>query len=419
MKIKLMIWLIHVMLIVNYCSASSCPGGDWRCGSGECFVKQFICDSIEQCEDNSDEGSEPGQGCNLFPESGCISYGGRRHYKCQRTGECYPDKAGAELCESDKTTDQPQQDCVLETGQSGWRCRDGRCIEISSVCDGVSQCQDGSDEASDEYDGCNRYPDLDTGNCSSWFGQYHRLCEVESVSVCTLDHLADTGAEEECRQCVDHHQWRCDNGWCINKTLVRNGVYDCEDGSDEDWDLSVGWCYLLLWTMIIVIIGLIISYLCRSLKKRNPSSLFKCPECQHHHETVNYSPNHSLSVSPSSGVVMRKSSRRHRRDNSRCSIITKDEDDIIPDDDIPSDLICLLENKSANWDARQRNKFLATLHGSPVSTRELKTEIISVAKSQYVLVHNDSILYHHLYMYFANRCSTVRELQKVTKYLFR
>ena len=52
----------------------------WVCGD-ECFVADMICDSFEQCDDNSDEGRAPHQGCNLFPESGCWSHRGRRHYK--------------------------------------------------------------------------------------------------------------------------------------------------------------------------------------------------------------------------------------------------------------------------------------------------------------------------------------------------
>jgi hypothetical protein len=31
----------------------------------------WVCDGYDQCEDNSDEGMEEGQGCNLYPNSGC------------------------------------------------------------------------------------------------------------------------------------------------------------------------------------------------------------------------------------------------------------------------------------------------------------------------------------------------------------
>ena len=76
-------------------TSSSCP--ESRCGtdslgyrcqdSGECWNKEFVCDgpSFTQCEDGSDEGHEPGQGCNLYPTSHCASSGGLRHYRCNIT----------------------------------------------------------------------------------------------------------------------------------------------------------------------------------------------------------------------------------------------------------------------------------------------------------------------------------------------
>ena len=109
----------------------------------------------------------------------------------------------------------------------------------------------------------------------------------------------------------------------------------------------------------------------------------------------------------------------HRRTSSRAAIITKEEDDIIPDDDLPSDLINLLENKSSNWDVRKRSLLARHVTGCRESVTALKSDVISGAKCEYVLVHNDSIRYHHLYMYFATRCSTVKELSKVTRHLFR
>ena len=263
------------------------------------------------------------------------------------------------------------------------------------------------------------FPEKNPGNCSSWLGQYHTLCSTDNdgdTGVCTLEHLATSGDLATCRQCADPGEWRCDDGWCINSTMVRNGVPDCWDGSDEDWSMRVGWTILLLYTMTIVSTGLAISYLCRSLKKRNPSSLFHCNECKYAQDQTDFS--HDLHYTAIS-LISKRPKYSHKRDSSRCSIITKEEDDLIPNEDIPSDLICLLENRSTNWDVKRSSRLMAQLLGGRESTTALKSDILSVAKSQYVLVHNDSILYHHLYMYFANRCSSVRELGKVTKYLFR
>ena len=54
---------------------------------GSCCFQEWICDGYSDqpgCEENLDEGEEPGQGCNLFPESGCRSSNGKNHFKCER-----------------------------------------------------------------------------------------------------------------------------------------------------------------------------------------------------------------------------------------------------------------------------------------------------------------------------------------------
>ena len=96
--------------------------------------------------------------------------------------------------------------------------------------------------------------------------------------------------------------------------------------------------------------------------------------------------------------VSAKIRTHHRRTSSQCKIIIKDNDEGILKSEFPTQLICLLENKSSNWDIR----FKSGLLGNRESVTGLKSDVISSAKSEYVLVHNDSIAYHHLYMYFAN-----------------
>ena len=78
----------------------------FRCqDNGECWEEEFVCDGYEQCADGSDEGTAEGQGCNLYPDSGCVSNNGKEHYKCKRTQECFNSKEDAGKCDSTTVID--------------------------------------------------------------------------------------------------------------------------------------------------------------------------------------------------------------------------------------------------------------------------------------------------------------------------
>ena len=106
-----------------------------------------------------------------------------------------------------------------------------------------------------------------------------------------------------------------------------------------------------------------------------------------------------------------------RADEVDCGGDIEDDDSFYPDSDIPRELIDLLDDKVKNWDLVERDKFSATMSGSKFSPSHLKTSVISEAKKKYLLIKMDTIQYHHLYMYLANRYATVKDLGKVTKHL--
>ena len=371
----------------------------WKCGS-QCIDKSWICDGYEQCDDNSDEGKEPGEGCNLFPESGCPSSGGLRHYKCERTGDCFEKERDARQCEA--TTGPPKRECEGNL----WKCKDGRCIERRQVCDGIDHCEDGSDESFLEYDGCNRFPD-DEGACSSWGGERYIQCPAMADICITPDFAATANLSDpsSCRECPDPTEWRCNNGLCINGTLFRNSVPDCLDGSDEV-ELDLRWYIILISTILIVLTGICISFACRALNRKNTKGCFHCNFC---------SSSKRRKVERYNSVP----SGNDAGDNVDCGSGNSNEDvDLLyPTDDIPTDLIALLDDKVNNWERKKRDSVVAKITGARYSPVSLKPPVILEAKRLYVLIHNDPIRYHHLYMYLANRCATVKELSKVTNHL--
>jgi len=74
-----------------------CSGGKWRCGSGECVLRETQCDGITHCQDGSDEGDD----------------------------QCGQSSCAAHLFQ-----------CVSVP----------QCVSSVKVCNGVTDCQDGSDE---------------------------------------------------------------------------------------------------------------------------------------------------------------------------------------------------------------------------------------------------------------------------------
>ena len=71
-----------------------------------------------------------------------------------------------------KATDDQTSGCKTSSGQEGWQCNNGECIEKERVCDNSLDCLDSSDEDI----GCGLYPG---STCNSWFGLNHVECVVE------------------------------------------------------------------------------------------------------------------------------------------------------------------------------------------------------------------------------------------------
>ena len=193
------------------------PG--WRCSDNTtCLPLSNVCDTFDtQCPNLDD--SDESIGCGLFPETGCDSVGAQKLVKCPHSDQCVPEQNKDELCQSINKPTNDSTCCKLNCPQ--FRCRNGHCIAKTFVCNKEFECQDDSDET----EGC----ELHGPECKSWNGQRHVPCHNDST-ICTLPEFQDS----DCRRCQDENHWRCNDGWCIEKTRLNDGVADCSDRSDEE-----------------------------------------------------------------------------------------------------------------------------------------------------------------------------------------
>ncbi|KAL0852806.1 hypothetical protein ABMA27_012611 [Loxostege sticticalis] len=103
------------------------------------------------------------------------------------------------------TVNAPEKTC--SSSYSEFQCRDSSCVNVTSVCDGIRDCSDGSDETA---------------------------CDTESDSPLNEDSVPHRSKRQSA---CGSKEWQCTDGFCISVRGKCDGIRDCPDSSDETADL--------------------------------------------------------------------------------------------------------------------------------------------------------------------------------------
>ncbi|XP_026667400.1 basement membrane-specific heparan sulfate proteoglycan core protein-like [Ceratina calcarata] len=180
------------------CTRSKCPEGQLPCANGVCINQNFFCDENIDCHDGSDE-----RDCEHAGQPGPPSVECRADEFTCRDGSCIPRSA---VC--DRRPDCPHQDdelnCRQGCAKDQFQCSNGDCIRADQKCDNVINCADGSDEPEEcDQPGSHPMP----GRCPSGYIMCvtDKNCVPQS-SICNgVPECRDRSDEENCYPPRDSH----------------------------------------------------------------------------------------------------------------------------------------------------------------------------------------------------------------------
>ncbi|XP_022106148.1 atrial natriuretic peptide-converting enzyme-like [Acanthaster planci] len=212
----------------------TCADDEFLCDVGGCFPKTRLCDGFEDCYDLKDE-----LDCDVCPyydqvkcnDGSCI----HRAAICDGYPDCDTDEdnctfvcdEGSSIFVNDLVLCDSFNDCSNHADELlNCSCVEGRqfdcgerCIPVNYLCDGTSDCANGSDEVN-----C---------TCPNW----KRPCDdgycIPFWLFCDNSTDCNDGSDEsDCPPCPGNY-YQCENLQCISADGLCDGYFDCSDWSDE------------------------------------------------------------------------------------------------------------------------------------------------------------------------------------------
>ncbi|XP_032658219.1 sortilin-related receptor isoform X2 [Chelonoidis abingdonii] len=222
----------------------TCDQFNFQCQNGVCISLVWKCDGMDDCGDYSDEANceNPTEvpNCSRYYQFQCENgHCIPNRWKCDEENDC-GDWSDEKECGGSQilpfTTSAPVT-CL----PNHFRCNSGTCIMNSWVCDGYQDCTDGSDE-----EACpTLLPNVTVTSTTSLSRCSRFEFECQQLRKCIpnwkrCDGLRDCQDGTDEMNCPTHSSLSCPNGYkckdeeaCIMTTERCDGFLDCSDSSDE------------------------------------------------------------------------------------------------------------------------------------------------------------------------------------------